>query len=309
MINSAESPVHVSAPVDVLCVGSVLWDVIGRAGAPMAFGNDRPGRIRRHPGGVALNVAKALRQFGLRPAILSAIGQDVEGRDLLEACQNMGLNVDYILKIKHLPTDVYMAVEAENGLIAAIADTHSLEAAGSDILLPLQDGRLASVDHPWTGHIVLDGNLTGALLTRIAQDPLYAKARLYVAPASPGKVQRINPLMAHPNAVLYVNIEEASLLCGQTFTSAARAAKALLDRGVYRALITDGACECADAWRDGPILVKTPPQVRVVRVTGAGDTFMAAHIAAEQLANVDRPSALLTALQAAANFISSESGI
>ena len=45
---------------DILCIGSVLWDVIGRCPDPMKHGFDRAGHIRRHPGGVAYNIAKAL---------------------------------------------------------------------------------------------------------------------------------------------------------------------------------------------------------------------------------------------------------
>ena len=52
---------------DVLCIGAMLWDVIGRAPRRMAPGADVPGRIRHIPGGVALNVAVALARWGLEP--------------------------------------------------------------------------------------------------------------------------------------------------------------------------------------------------------------------------------------------------
>jgi sugar/nucleoside kinase (ribokinase family) len=45
----------------------------------------------------------------------------------------------------------------------------------------------------------------------------------------------------------------------------------------------------------------------VARVTGAGDTFMAAHIAAER-SGADRPTALAQALRAAATYVSGEIG-
>ncbi|MEM8824970.1 MAG: kinase, partial [Pseudomonadota bacterium] len=37
---------------DLLCIGSVLWDVIGRAPVHMERGSDVGGRITRVPGGV-----------------------------------------------------------------------------------------------------------------------------------------------------------------------------------------------------------------------------------------------------------------
>ena len=70
---------------DILCIGSVLWDVIGRATVHMQAGADVPGRITRLPGGVAMNIAMTLRRFGLTPAILTAIGRDTESQVLARA--------------------------------------------------------------------------------------------------------------------------------------------------------------------------------------------------------------------------------
>jgi sugar/nucleoside kinase (ribokinase family) len=50
-----------------------------------------------------------------------------------------------------------------------------------------------------------------------------------------------------------------------------------------------------------------PPQVLVTRVTGAGDTFMAAHLVAERR-RLDRQAALDEALRAAATYVSGEIG-
>ena len=68
-------------PRDILCIGSVLWDVIGRAASHMRQGSDVPGRITRLPGGVAMNIARTLARFAMRPVLLSAIGRDAEGEE------------------------------------------------------------------------------------------------------------------------------------------------------------------------------------------------------------------------------------
>ena len=289
---------------NILCIGSVLWDIIGRSSAVMRAGSDVPGRITRLPGGVAMNVAMTLRRFGLQPVLLTAIGQDEEGVELVAACTRMGLDTGLIYRSPDLPTDRYMAVEGANGLIAAIADAHSLEAAGDKILAPLADGRLASAEAPYRGAIALDGNLTEALLADIAQSPLFAQADLRVAPASPGKAERLLPLLASANATLYVNLEEAGLLCQTRFDNAPAAAASLLERGAARILVTDGGKTAAAATPQG-ILTAEPPQVLVTRVTGAGDTFMAAHIAAE-MRGKDAETALADALRAAADYVSGD---
>ncbi len=289
---------------DLLCIDSVLWDVIGRSASHMAVGSDVPGRITRLPGGVAMNIAMTLRRFGLTPALLTAIGRDEEGAELLAQCNRMGLITTHVYRSDDLPTDRYMAVEGANGLIAAIADAHSLEAAGDKILRPLADGRLGSEKAPYTGRIALDGNLTEGLLAEIAASPLFAAADLRVAPASPGKAERLLPLLAHPRATLYVNLEEAGLIAQTRFDTARAAAESLRARGATRVLVTDGGRPAAAAGPSG-LTEATPPEVLVTRVTGAGDTFMAAHIAAE-LGGTAPADALQAALQAAANHVSGE---
>jgi sugar/nucleoside kinase (ribokinase family) len=292
---------------DILCVGSALWDIIGRSPASMRAGSDVPGRITRLPGGVAMNIAMTLARFGLRPALLTAIGRDAEGDELVASATRMGLITDHIYRSDDLPTDRYMAIEGAGGLIAAVADAHSLEAAGDKILRPMSDGKLGSAQAPYPGLIALDGNLTETLLAAVAQSPLFACADLRVAPASPGKAERLLPLLSHPRATLYVNLEEASLLAKARFTAAPEAARALLNRGAARVLVTDGGRTCAEGLQGADVITDQPPAVMVTRVTGAGDTFMAAHIVAEYR-GAPRAQALSAALQAAADYVSGEIG-
>jgi len=288
----------------ILCIGSVLWDVIGRTPASMRMGSDVPGRITRVPGGVAMNIAMALRRFGLRPLLLTALGRDEAGDLLLAHAARLGLDVGHVYRSEDLPTDSYMAIEGAGGLVAAIADAHSLEEAGDKILRPLADGRIGSADAPWAGPVALDGNLTETLLAEIARSPLFAAADLRVAPASPGKAERLLPFLGAGHATLYLNLEEASILAQEQFRSAPEAAEGLLARGAARLLVTDGGRTAAEAGPGG-VITATPPEVLVTRVTGAGDTFLAAHIAAER-AGADRDTALARGLQAAAAHVSGD---
>ncbi len=289
---------------DILCIGSVLWDVIGRSASAMRQGSDVPGRITRLPGGVAMNIAMTLARFDLRPALLTTIGRDAEGDELVAACAARGMVTSLIYRSEDLPTDRYMAVEGANGLIAAIADAHSLEAAGAKILAPLKDGRLGSAEAPFKGRIALDGNLTLSLLSEIAKSPLFEAADLRVAPASPGKAERLTPFVSAGRGTLYVNLEEAGILCQKRFENSRAAAEGLLQKGAARVLVTDGGSDATEG-RDSGIISQTPPQVLVTRVTGAGDTFMAAHIASEAQ-GLPSDAALDAALKAAATYVSGE---
>jgi len=284
-----------------VCIGAVLWDIIGRYDMDMNLGHDRPGHISRIPGGVAMNIAMALKAYGMSPALLTAIGHDAEGDELLSNCTRMGMLCDHIHRSYDNPTDRYMAIEGRNGLIAAIADAHSLEAAGAAILAPLYSGALQG----WRGLIALDGNLTVDLLNTIAADARFAQCDLRLAPASPGKAERLRPFLSHGSVTLYVNLEEAGLLLGTRFDDSPSAARALVSDGLARAVVTNGAQAATVASAD-VVLTMTPPKVEVKRITGAGDTFMAAHIASEAK-GAGPEAALDAALQACATYISGDS--
>jgi sugar/nucleoside kinase (ribokinase family) len=292
---------------DIVCIGAALWDFVGRTSDGMARGTDVPGKVTRIPGGVALNVAMTMRRFELTPTLLSAIGRDSAGDELIESCRQRGIGTDFIFRPDHLPTDRYLALEDSNGLVGAIADAATLETVGGFILEALVDGRLGSAANPWKGLVALDGNLTTELLSLIASSPVLALADLRVAPASPGKVDRLRAVLTHPGLTLYVNLAEARTLSDLPTAGVAMAADALISKGVRHVLVTDGANACADAKRGESVVEGFPPTVKVNRVTGAGDTFMAAHIVAER-GGADRATALHAALQAAASYVAGEIG-
>ena len=123
----------------IFCVGSIVWDIIGRSGIKMPLGADRPGKIIKIPGGVALNLAMKLKKYNLEVAIIGIIGNDTAGNELLEQIQQRGIITDHICISKDLSTDTYIAIEGTNGLIGAIADFHTLETYEEGILASLEN--------------------------------------------------------------------------------------------------------------------------------------------------------------------------
>jgi len=60
----------------VLCFGEILWDSLPRG---------------LFPGGAPLNVAYHLRKFGLRPLLVSSVGRDRLGEELLQRLESWGI--------------------------------------------------------------------------------------------------------------------------------------------------------------------------------------------------------------------------
>lgn len=291
-------------PDKILCVGSVLWDIVGRTPRKMASGDDVPGRILRIPGGVAMNIAMALRMHDLPVSLLSALGDDAAGRELLLNCAARGMDTQHIYVSSRHPTDQYMAIEGANGLIAAIADAHSLEDLSDQVIAPMADGRIGTREKPYRGMVICEGNLPQSTLAHIASAPEFIVADLRLAPASPGKAERLAPFCGHHSATAYLNLFEANILLDKVLKTTAQAAEELNRTGLYRAIVTDGPNPASVAV-NGNVTTLPPPDVTVLRVTGAGDVFMASHIAAE-IQGLINQDALQFALETTAKYISTE---
>lgn len=276
---------------DIICIGAAHWDVIGQSPATVAPGSDMPGVVYRAPGGVALNIAAGLVANGLRAALIAAVGTDAAGVELCGWAEAAG--VDTALLIRTAGTDCYLAIEGPEGLIAAIAESAMLESIGPEVLSQLPADETTTV--------LLDSGLSATTLATLAAGITTSDLRL--AAASPAKVARLAPFLAR-DACFYLNRAEAEAICATGFPDSTSAARALRAKGAARAIVTDGPNPVCDASADG-VITATPPALSPRRVTGAGDHFTAAHIAAE-CRGQGRHAALHTALAAAAAHISSQ---
>ena len=74
---------------NILCFGEILWDKLP-AGAK--------------PGGAPLNVSIHLKRQNLEPTLVSKIGNDKDGKALIDFLVNSGLKTNYIQQDTELPT-------------------------------------------------------------------------------------------------------------------------------------------------------------------------------------------------------------
>lgn len=86
----------------VLCIGEALWDVL-------------PGG--RVPGGAPMNVALRLGAFGCRSRLLTRVGCDEAGRDLVAYLDGLGLDTRFVQYDSRWPTG-YVAVDTSDALAA-----------------------------------------------------------------------------------------------------------------------------------------------------------------------------------------------
>ena len=282
----------------ILCIGSILWDIIGYSITPLARGDDKEGIISRQPGGVAMNLAVRLSRYGITPAIISALGDDTAGLELIEICKKHSIIYDDILVCPKRRTDFYMAIEDPDGVALAIADTRLLTENKRKVLNPLISGRYKN----WNSPIILDSNLSSEVLEELRYNSAFKNSDFRLAPGSPSKVDRLIMFLTHSGSNIYLNLKEANYILRKTFQSSVDAALEILSYGLNSVLVTNG--ERTACFAQGNELIKLkPPTVKVSKLTGAGDVLMATHITKllERSSNYD---AMSFALEETSKFIS-----
>jgi pseudouridine kinase len=281
----------------IVVVGGALVDVRAAAvrataGLPGRRGESVPGTARLAPGGAGRNVAADLAYFGRRVVLLTAVGDDVIGRWLLDATAAAGVEVTHAVSVRG-PTGLFVAVSADGGEPWCVSDAGAVEAL--------------TVDHvaQWApiitraSVVVTDANVCEPAQRAVA-DVAGSIARVVLA-TSPEKSRRLCHVLASAEAVV-ANLSEGRALADGVDPDAdwRAVATALVRAGAKRAVLTLGALGIGLADSRGIVdvpAVETP----VVDTIGAGDAVAAAVV--HGLAGGMPPRAILSMAARAAALV------
>jgi fructokinase len=86
---------------DFYSFGEILWDCLPSG---------------RHAGGAPFNVSAHLAQLGVSVSLISAVGQDTLGDEILEVAKDKGVNVEFVSRVRlSLQTGIVLVTVDENG--------------------------------------------------------------------------------------------------------------------------------------------------------------------------------------------------
>ena len=103
---------------NVVCFGEILWD------------NFPSGK---EPGGAPMNVALQLSNQGFDSTLISAVGNDLNGRELITYLEHSGLDTSFVQVNAELPTGVVdVLLDAEGKATYTIAQPVAWDAIGFD---------------------------------------------------------------------------------------------------------------------------------------------------------------------------------
>jgi pseudouridine kinase len=259
----------------VLVIGAANFDIKGRMLHPPVITSSNSSAIRTSFGGVARNIAENLAKLGAPVTLLTAVGYDYAGEDILSTADDAGVDVSRAIIAENETTGTYLAALDESGdLYLGLDDLRVLRHITPDYL------RLNRDAFRECAMVAFDLNLSEeAMLTAIHLAHEYGKP-ICVDPTSTVLAGRLRSHLPMVN-IATPNIAEAEaiLRCGpiRSADEALSAARQLVSLGVEAAVITQaesGACYATEE-ESGQF-----PAVRVeiVDTTGAGDSLTATMI-------------------------------
>lgn len=256
---------------DHACVlGGSNMDIIGFPNGILIMEDSNPGQVQASLGGVGRNIAENLVHLGIPTKLISAVGDDIYGRKILDHAGSIGLDMKHSLVLSNKPTSTYLAIlDEDRDMKAAISQMDIYNEITIDFIQSkrqiIEDSKVC----------VIDTNIPGEIIDYVVSN--YKNTEFFLDTVSSAKAMKVKEKIGSFHTIKPNRIE-AELLSGIRIESQEdmlRASDYFLNQGVKQVFITLG--ERGVFYNNGKKHQLVPsPKVQVVNATGAGDAFVAA---------------------------------
>ena len=260
----------------VVVIGSAGMDVKGQPLQMLQMGTPNLGNVRTTVGGVARNIAENLARLEVPTVLLTAVGEDLTGQQVIQSCEDAGIDCQYAQQVPDGRTGTYMALMKPDGqLDVAISDFEIISTIDSDYILDHRS-LIRSADL-----VVIDATLTEDTLDTVFDLADQHNIRVAADPTTPSLAGRLCQYISQLYMVV-PNASEIESLCNLLSPEgdrdkAIQTARELVAMGTEIAVVTMGEDGLAYADGSGQGYLRAI-KTEVVDSTGAGDAFTSAAI-------------------------------
>ena len=280
----------------VTLVGSCIMDVQAWIDSEHATGSSR-GKVTFSPGGVCMNIARALKHLEKQNGgekvvpevyLVSAVGDDNHGRDMMALCSREGINTGSVLSVPGERTATVVVIFNSKGdAIQSVVDVSILEKHLRPFIA------LGAVKN---GICVTDGDLCRDVIETVCREAAQRGCQVVFDPATVSKAPKCISVLKHIDYIT-PNIDELEEIAralvmddgighhthvpdGPLIFHKARACvEIVLRRGVKHVLLTAGDQGAGLYSMEGTqihVEYSSPIPVTSIRsVNGAGDSLVA----------------------------------
>ncbi|WP_167855551.1 carbohydrate kinase family protein [Hymenobacter fodinae] len=243
----------------VVCYGEVLWDVLPSG---------------KQPGGAPFNVAVHVHQLGLSADLISRVGDDDLGTELLEFIESKGLRTDFVQHGKtHLTGVVKANVDDANEVTYKIVQPVAWDYIQYDSAL---EKLVAEADMFVFGSLAARQTATRETLYRLLEHARFKVFDVNMRPPHYSK-EVVKYLLEKANLVKMNHHELAEIMAwfGEE-TDKPAAMQWLATRFDLQAVCVTCGADGALLWTNGQLYRAPGVAVEVKDTIGSGDSFLAA---------------------------------
>lgn len=254
----------------ITVIGGSNIDIQGVPSNPLVMFDSNPGKVDISLGGVGRNIADNMCRLGLSTKLISAVGNDLYGNQILSECKNFGIDIDDCFVSNEVSTSIYVSIlNSSNDMQLAISHMDILDKVDISYISSKHQAINDSLA------IVIDTNLSKEVIDYITST--YSYLPIFVDTVSTVKCMKIKDILGKFNTIK-LNKYEAEALSGIKINSIDDlnlCSKNLLNKGVKKVFITLGEDGVFCASKEENIKLDGV-EINIVNATGAGDAFTAA---------------------------------
>lgn len=255
----------------ILVLGASIVDIFGFCGRSYAQRDSIPGHIKISFGGVCRNIAENLARVGVNTQFISTLGDDENGKSILEHSRKLGYNMENSLFLEGESTPTYLAILNHQGeMESAVVDMESLSKMDEEFV----DGKHEVFEN--AEYTIVDSD--NPILLEYILKKYQGKSKFILDPVSAKKAKKIRHLVKYFHTIK-PNRFETEALCGfkiETNDDLRKAGRFFIEQGVKNVFISldaDGIYYITSEGEEGTLACCEPIDVK--NVTGAGDSFVA----------------------------------
>ncbi|WP_195990056.1 carbohydrate kinase family protein [Clostridium sp. D53t1_180928_C8] len=255
----------------ILVLGASIVDIFGFCGRSYAQRDSIPGHIKISFGGVCRNIAENLARVGINTEFISTLGDDENGKSILEHSRRFGYNMENSLFLKGESTPTYMAILNHQGeMESAVVDMESLNKM-DEVFIEGKHEVFANAEYT-----IVDSD--NPVLLEYILKKYQGKSKFILDPVSAKKARKIRHLIKYFHTIK-PNRFETEALCGfkiENDDDLKKAGRFFIEQGVENVFISldsDGIYYITSEGEEGTLACCE--SINVKNVTGAGDSFVA----------------------------------
>jgi fructokinase len=245
-----------------ICFGEILWDVL-------------PGGAK--PGGAPMNVAYHLKKQGMEPVLISKVGKDKYGNDLVSILKNQNLNLHYLQVDAEQPTGIVHATPNANHEV-----TYDIVFPSAWDFIEFNEPLLKLVeksDYFIFGSLAARNSTTKNTLLKLLEAAQYKVLDINLRP--PHYTRELVEMLLHKTNFLKLNEDELRLISGWYLKSEDiyEQIKLVQNQFNLNSIVVTRGDKGAILNMEGTFFQHPGFEITVADTVGSGDAFLAGLLA------------------------------